>query len=59
MPGSCLQEAALRVTETAIQVYCGYRYCSQYPVGQFMRHVKIASLYEGVKGHQARRSIHD
>ncbi len=46
-------DMAFRVTETAIQVYGGYGYCSEYPVEQFMRDVKIASLYEGANGIQA------
>jgi hypothetical protein len=46
-------DMAFRVTETAIQVYGGYGYCAEYPVEQFMRDVKIASLYEGTNGIQA------
>jgi hypothetical protein len=46
-------DMAFRVTETAIQVYGGYGYCSEYPVEQFMRDIKIASLYEGANGIQA------
>ena len=46
-------DMAFRVTETAIQVYGGYGYCSEYPVEQFMRDIKIASLYEGTNGIQA------
>jgi hypothetical protein len=46
-------DMAFRVTETAIQVYGGYGYCSEYPVEQFLRDVKIASLYEGTNGIQA------
>ncbi len=46
-------DTAFRVTELAIQVYGGYGYCSEYPVEQFMRDVKIASLYEGANGIQA------
>lgn len=46
-------DMAFRVTETAIQVYGGYGYCSEYPVEQFMRDVKIASIYEGTNGIQA------
>ena len=37
----------------AIQVYGGYGFCSEYPVEQFMRDEKIASLYEGANGIQA------
>ena len=46
-------DIAFRVTETAIQVHGGYGFCSEYPVEQFMRDVKIASLYEGTNGIQA------
>jgi hypothetical protein len=46
-------DVAFRVTETAIQVYGGYGYCSEYPVEQFMRDEKICSLYEGANGIQA------
>ncbi len=46
-------DMAFRVTETAIQVYGGYGYCSEYPVEQFLRDEKIASLYEGTNGIQA------
>lgn len=44
---------AFDVTEKAIQVYGGYGYCSEYPVEQYCRDVKIASLYEGTNGIQA------
>lgn len=46
-------DMAFRVTELAIQVYGGYGYCSDYPVEQFMRDAKIASIYEGTNGIQA------
>lgn len=42
-----------RVTELAIQVHGGYGYCREYPVEQFMRDCKIASIYEGTNGIQA------
>ncbi len=42
-----------RITEQAIQVYGGYGFCQEYPVEQFMRDEKIASLYEGTNGIQA------
>lgn len=44
---------AFRVTEMAIQIHGGYGYCTEYPVEQFMRDVKIGSLYEGANGIQA------
>ncbi|NPU83771.1 MAG: acyl-CoA dehydrogenase [Syntrophaceae bacterium] len=46
-------DMAFRVTEQAIQVYGGYGFCQEYPVEQFMRDEKIASLYEGTNGIQA------
>jgi alkylation response protein AidB-like acyl-CoA dehydrogenase len=46
-------DMGFRVTETAIQVYGGYGYCAEYPVEQFLRDAKIASLYEGTNGIQA------
>jgi len=46
-------DIGFRVTELAIQVYGGYGFCSEYPVEQFMRDEKIASLYEGTNGIQA------
>ncbi len=46
-------DIGFRVTEQAIQVYGGYGYCREYPVEQFMRDVKIASIYEGTNGIQA------
>ena len=36
-----------------VVVHGGYGYCSDYPVEQFMRDCKIASLYEGTNGIQA------
>jgi alkylation response protein AidB-like acyl-CoA dehydrogenase len=42
-----------KVTELAIQIYGGYGYCSEYPVEQYMRDVKISSIYEGTNGIQA------
>jgi alkylation response protein AidB-like acyl-CoA dehydrogenase len=46
-------DIGFRVTELAIQVYGGYGFCAEYPVEQFMRDEKIASLYEGANGIQA------
>lgn len=42
-----------KVTEIAMQVYGGYGYISEYPVEQYMRDVKISSIYEGTNGIQA------
>ncbi len=41
------------VTRDAMQVYGGYGYTSEYPVEQYMRDAKIASIYEGTNGIQA------
>jgi len=41
------------VTERGIQVYGGYGYIREYPMEQYLRDVKIASLYEGTNGIQA------
>jgi len=41
------------VTRLAVQTYGGYGYCSEYPVEQYMRDAKIASIYEGTNGIQA------
>ena len=46
-------DIGFRVCELAIQVYGGYGYTSEYPVDQFMRDCKIASIYEGTNGIQA------
>ncbi|MBN1944500.1 MAG: acyl-CoA dehydrogenase [Bradymonadales bacterium] len=42
-----------RMTELAIQVLGGYGYCSEYPVEQYLRDCKVASIYEGTNGIQA------
>jgi len=46
-------DVSFKVTELAVQTYGGYGYCSEYPVGQFLRDEKIASIYEGANGIQA------
>jgi alkylation response protein AidB-like acyl-CoA dehydrogenase len=46
-------DMGFRVTELAVQVHGGYGYCREYPVEQFMRDAKIASIYEGTNGIQA------
>ncbi len=48
-----LSDVGFRVTENAMQCYGGYGFCSEYPVEQFMRDEKIASIYEGANGIQA------
>jgi hypothetical protein len=46
-------DVGFHVAETAVQVYGGYGYCQDYPVEQFLRDLKIASIYEGTNGIQA------
>lgn len=46
-------DMAFRVCETAIQVFGGYGFCSEYPVEQILRDEKIGSIYEGTNGIQA------
>ncbi len=46
-------DMGFRVTELAIQIHGGYGFCREYPVEQFMRDAKIASIYEGTNGIQA------
>ncbi len=46
-------DMGFRVTELAIQTYGGYGFIQDYPAEQYMRDLKIASLYEGTNGIQA------
>ncbi len=46
-------DQGFRVAEMAIQTYGGYGFCQEYPVEQYMRDLKIASIYEGTNGIQA------
>ncbi len=46
-------DLGFRVCETAIQVYGGYGFTTEYPVEQMLRDCKIASIYEGTNGIQA------
>jgi hypothetical protein len=46
-------DKAFKVTELAVQVYGGYGYTKDYPVEQYLRDCKIASIYEGTNGIQA------
>jgi alkylation response protein AidB-like acyl-CoA dehydrogenase len=46
-------DMGFRVTEWAMQVFGGFGYCSDYPVEQYMRDIKITSIYEGTNGIQA------
>jgi alkylation response protein AidB-like acyl-CoA dehydrogenase len=46
-------DKGLLVCSTAMDVYGGYGYCSEYPVEQYLRDEKIATIYEGTNGIQA------
>ena len=46
-------DKGLLICSTAMDVYGGYGYCSEYPVEQLMRDEKIACIYEGTNGIQA------
>lgn len=46
-------DKAFKVTELAVQVLGGYGYCAEYPIEQYLRDVKISSIYEGTNGIQA------
>jgi hypothetical protein len=46
-------DVGFRVCELAVQIYGGYGYCADYPVEQFLRDLKIGSIYEGTNGIQA------
>ncbi|WBB51091.1 acyl-CoA dehydrogenase family protein [Verrucosispora sp. WMMA2044] len=40
-------EAAVRAANDAIQVFGGYGYIDEYPVGKYLRDARVATLYEG------------
>ncbi len=46
-------DMGFRVCETAMQCLGGYGYCREYPIEQYLRDVKILSLYEGTNGIQS------
>lgn len=46
-------DMGFRVCETAIQCLGGYGYSKDYPLEQYLRDVKILSLYEGTNGIQS------
>ena len=46
-------DMGFRVCEKAVQCLGGYGYCKDYPLEQYLRDVKIMSLYEGTNGIQA------
>jgi hypothetical protein len=46
-------DMGFKVTELALQTYGGYGYICDYPIEQYLRDSKIASIYEGTNGIQA------
>jgi alkylation response protein AidB-like acyl-CoA dehydrogenase len=40
-------EAAVRAANNALQVYGGYGYIDEYPVGKLVRDARVMTLYEG------------
>ncbi|MDF1561831.1 MAG: acyl-CoA dehydrogenase [Deltaproteobacteria bacterium] len=46
-------DMGFRSIEMAVQTLGGYGYTSEYPVEQYLRDTKIASIYEGTNGVQA------
>ncbi|MCP4681798.1 MAG: acyl-CoA dehydrogenase, partial [Desulfobacterales bacterium] len=43
-------DTGFRVCESAVQCLGGYGYCRDYPLEQYLRDIKIMSLYEGTNG---------
>ena len=46
-------DIGFKVCETAIQCLGGYGYCQEYHLEQYLRDIKILSLYEGTNGIQS------
>jgi alkylation response protein AidB-like acyl-CoA dehydrogenase len=40
-------EAAIRSANNALQVFGGYGYIDEYPVGKYLRDARVMTLYEG------------
>jgi alkylation response protein AidB-like acyl-CoA dehydrogenase len=40
-------EAAVRAANAAVQVFGGYGYVDEYPVGKYLRDARVTTLYEG------------
>src|SRR3954468_2651368 len=40
-------EAAVRAANSAVQVFGGYGFVDEYPVGKFLRDARVTTLYEG------------
>jgi len=50
---SYCSDEGFRAAEMAVQTYGGYGYIQEYPVEQYVRDLKISSIYEGTNGIQA------
>jgi alkylation response protein AidB-like acyl-CoA dehydrogenase len=46
-------DSGFEMTSIGVQVFGGYGYTKEYPVEQYLRDAKIASIYEGTNGIQA------
>lgn len=46
-------DKGFKCTELGVQIFGGYGYTQEYPVEQYLRDCKIASIYEGTNGIQA------
>jgi len=46
-------DTGFRVCETAMQCLGGYGFCKDFPIEQYLRDIKIMSLYEGTNGVQS------
>jgi 3-(methylthio)propanoyl-CoA dehydrogenase len=46
-------EQGFQVAVDALQAHGGYGYCTEYGIEQFVRDIKIATIYEGTNGIQA------
>jgi alkylation response protein AidB-like acyl-CoA dehydrogenase len=46
-------DQGIQTTSEAIQCYGGYGFCSDYPVEQFLRDVRITAIYEGTNAIQS------
>ena len=44
---TALSEAAVRCANRALQVFGGYGYVDEYPVGKYLRDARVTTLYEG------------
>jgi alkylation response protein AidB-like acyl-CoA dehydrogenase len=40
-------EASVRAANNALQVFGGYGYVDEYPVGKYLRDARVTTLYEG------------